>query len=73
MSYWKLIFWGFIVLLVSAGIVWLYISVAMTLDQQPDSFDRDGFTPDSGGLGQVIWQVIGHCRCAALVMVAHLA
>ncbi|MCH2181807.1 MAG: hypothetical protein MK108_07365 [Mariniblastus sp.] len=58
MSYWKLIFWGFIVLLVSAGIVWLYISVAMTLDQQPDSFDRDGFTPDSGGLGQVIWQVI---------------
>jgi len=49
MNYWKLIFWGALVLLVSAGIVWLYITVATTLDQQPDSFDREG-----GILGQVI-------------------
>ncbi len=58
MNYWKLILFGIIVLLVCAGIVWLYISVATELDQEPDSLNRGSFIPGNGGLGQVFGQSI---------------
>lgn len=53
MKNWKLIIWGVIGLVAILTLPLLYILVAIQLDPEPDSFDRDVGTPFGGGLGQI--------------------
>lgn len=56
MKNWKLIIWGVIGLIAILTLPLLYILVAIQLDPEPDTFDREGGIPFGGGFGQVVME-----------------